>query len=392
MAQANATGREHDLEILNALARELSHSLELERVLETALRTVAELLGLDTGWVWLLDEQDGGPRLAATRNLPPGLMQHADLMLGECYCLATYEAGDLRGAANVNVVWCTRLGKLRDGTNGLQYHASIPLYADERRLGVLNVASRDWRKLSDTDLNLLYTIGALVSLAIERTRLAEREARLAAVEERNRIARDLHDTLAQSLAAIALQLESAHLLAERGDAARAVETIDRTLGLTRSALDDARRSVLELRAPPLEGRGLLAAIRAAATDLRARDARPLEVTIQAAEGSDALPAAIEAGLFNIAREALTNVARHAGTHAASVALERRDDHVELSIADDGVGFDVRSIPADRFGLVGMSERARLLGGALAVSSEPGHGTTIVVEVPLRAGVTPPEAA
>ena len=213
---ASAAGREHDLEILNALAGELSRSLELGRVLETALRTVAELLALDTGWVWLMDDRTGAPRLAATRNLPPGLVEHADLMLGECYCLTTYEAGDLRGAANVNVVWCTRLGKLREGTNGLQYHASIPLYADERRLGVLNVASRDWRKLSDTDLDLLYTIGALVSLAIERTRLVEHEARLAAVEERNRIARDLHDTLAQSLAAIALHLESAQALAERG--------------------------------------------------------------------------------------------------------------------------------------------------------------------------------
>ena len=392
MAQSNATSREHDLEILNALARELSHSLELEHVLETALRTVAELLGLETGWVWLIDEHRPEPRLAATRNLPPGLIEHADLMLGECYCLSTYEAGDLRGAANVNVVWCTRLGKLREGANGLQYHASIPLYADERRLGVLNVASRDWRKLSETDLNLLYTIGALVSLAIERTRLVERESRLAAVEERNRLARDLHDTLAQSLAAIALHLESAHLLAERGDADRARETIERTLGLTRAALDDARRSVLELRAPPLEGRGLLAAIRVTVDGLRDRDGRPLELSVRAADGSDALPAAVETGLFNIAREALTNVARHAGTPAASVTLDRRADRVELRVADAGLGFDVDAVPSDRFGLVGMSERARLLGGTLAVSSERGRGTTIVVDVPLRAGASPSEGS
>src|SRR5919107_3135918 len=291
MARADATGREHDLEILNALARELSHSLELERVLETALRTVAELLGLDTGWVWLMEDGSRTPRLAATRNLPPGLIEHADLMLGECYCLTTYEAGDLRGAANVNVVWCTRLGKLRDGSNDLQYHASIPLYADERRLGVLNVASRDWRALSDTDLDLLYTIGALVSLAIERTRLAEREARLAAVEERNRIARDLHDTLAQSLAAIALQLETAQALAERGNAERAVATIERSLSLTRGALDDARRSVLELRAPPLDGQGLVTAIHAAAAGLRDHEGNALDLAIDGGDNADALPAA-----------------------------------------------------------------------------------------------------
>ena len=385
MAQAR-TDREHDLEILNALARELSHSLALERVLEAALRTVADLLGLDTGWVWLMDERTAEPRLAATRNLPPGLIEHADLMLGECYCLTTYEAGDLRGAANVNVVWCTRLAKLRQGSNDLQYHASIPLYADERRLGVLNVASRDWRKLSDTDLDLLYTIGSLVSLAIERTRLAEREARLAAVEERNRIARDLHDTLAQSLAAIALQLESAHVLAERGEADRAVATIERSLRLTRAALDDARRSVLDLRAPPLEGRGLLAAIRTAAAGLRDGEGHSLDVEIHGHQESDVLPAAIETGLFNIAREALTNVARHARVRGATVALERHTDRVELRVTDEGSGFELAAVPTDRFGLVGMSERARLLGGKLTVSSERGRGTTILVEVPLRVGV------
>jgi two-component system NarL family sensor kinase len=383
MASARELTRDHDLEILNALARDLSHSLDLERVLDTALRTVGELLGLETGWVWLVDEATGEPVLGATRNLPPGLVQHADLMLGECYCLKTYEAGDLRGAANVNVVWCTRLGRLREGSNGLQYHASIPLYADERKLGVLNVASRDWRPLSETDLNLLYTIGALVSLAIERTRLAERGATLAAVEERNRIARDLHDTLAQSLAAIALQLESAQLLAERGDAARAGETIERTLQLTRAALDDARRSVLELRAPPLEGQGLLDAIRAVARDLRGRDGAPIAVSVEGAEGVDALPAAVESGLFHIAREALTNAARHARSSAASVVLERRNGDVELLVADEGVGFDLAAVPPGRFGLLGMSERARLLGGLLRVVTAPGAGTTIAVTVPIR---------
>src|SRR6478672_5460909 len=384
MTSGGASARDHDLEILNALARDLSHSLDLERVLDTALRTVAELLGLEAGWVWLVDDVTGEPHLGATRNLPPGLVQHADLMLGECYCLKTYEAGDLRGAANVNVVWCTRLGRLREGSNGLQYHASIPLYADERKLGVLNVASRDWRPLSETELNLLYTIGALVSLAIERTRLAERGATLAAVEERNRIARDLHDTLAQSLAAIALQLESAKLLTERGDAARAGETIERTLQLTRAALDDARRSVLELRAPPLEGQGLLHAIRVMARELRTRDDEPIVVSVEGVEGSDALPAAVESGLFHIAREALANVARHARTSTATVVFERCGEDVELRVAEEGVGFDVDAVSPGRFGLLGMSERARLLGGLLRVVSEPGAGTTVAVTVPLRA--------
>ena len=169
-----------------------------------------------------------------------------------------------------------------------------------------------------------------------------------------------------------------------------MESIDRSLRLTRSALDEARRSVLELRAPPLEGRGLLAALRDLAESLHDHAGRSLRVEIIGTEASDALPAAVETGLFHVAREALTNVARHAGTSAVSVVLERHDDHVRLSVADEGRGFDVGAVPADRFGLVGMSERARLLGGTFTVSSAPGRGTAIVGEVPLRGHRAPIE--
>src|SRR5207237_1249236 len=107
-----------------------------------------------------------------------------------------------------------------------------------------------------------------------------------------------------------------------------------------------------------------------------RDGAPIAVSVAGAEAADALPAAVESGLFHIAREALANAARHAGTSAAAVVLERRGDDVELRVADEGIGFDVAAIPPGRFGLLGMSERAHLLGGLLRVVSAPGAGTTI----------------
>ena len=182
----------HELSVLNAIARELNRSVNLGETLEFTLSQVAELLDLRTGWIWLLPENSSTPYLAAAQNLPPALANEPRRMDGSgyCYCLDTYKKGDLSGAANVNVLTCSRLKGLVDGTGGLRYHASVPLYAQDKKLGVMNVASPGWRSLSPEDLRLLYTIGDLLSIAVERARLSDRSARLGAAEERNRLARD----------------------------------------------------------------------------------------------------------------------------------------------------------------------------------------------------------
>ena len=207
--------RNRELSILNAIAQALNREVDLNRALQTALAQVAQLLDLDTGWIWLVGDDPRESYLAASQNLPPRLENEPRLMAGDCYCLRTFREGDLEGAANVNVVECSRLYRLVDGTDGLRYHASIPLYApNNKKLGVLNVASTDWRELSPDDLRLLYTLGDMLSIAIERARLFEQSAQVGAVEERNRLAREIHDTIAQGLTAISLQLESAEALME----------------------------------------------------------------------------------------------------------------------------------------------------------------------------------
>src|ERR671921_485573 len=213
--------RNHELSVLNEIARELNRSVELGEALGFTLSQVAELLGLRTAWIWLIDDSSPEPYLAAARNLPPALTDDPRRMDGSgyCYCLDTYKRGDLEGAANVNVLTCSRLDGLVDGTGGLRYHASIPLYAGEKKLGVMNVASPQWRGLSPEDLQLLSTIGDLLAIAVERASLFDRSARLGAVEERNRLAREIHDTLAQGLTATGLQLESAEALLDDESAA-----------------------------------------------------------------------------------------------------------------------------------------------------------------------------
>jgi two-component system NarL family sensor kinase len=366
--------RNRELGILNEIAASLNASVDLHESMRAALSGVAELLGLRTGWVFLLDDA-GEPHLEAAQNLPTGLAREPERMENGCYCLDTYRAGDLGGAANVNVVTCSRLKGLVSGRDGLRYHASIPLYARGRRLGIMNVASPDWRELSPGDLRLLYTVGDLLAIAIERARLYARSAEAGAAEERNRLAREIHDTLAQGLTGIALQIETAEALLDDGaDGARIRAALERALAQTRSSLDEARRSVQELRAAPLEGQSLAEAL----MDLGAGDAR---LRVDVPGEARLLSARAELGIYRIAQEAVANALRHAHATQVRVTLEIAAGSARLTVQDDGAGFDPSTIERGRFGIVGMRERARLLGGSLHIESGPGDGTRIEAEVP-----------
>ena len=386
-AEEPRQGASAELSTLTALAHALSGPADLEVSLEAALATVADALGLETAWVWLLDEA-GGPRLAAARALPSALRDHPDAMHGDCYCLKTFRAGDLRGAANVNVVWCSRLAMLIDDDRGeeigrLQCHASVPLAVADRRLGMMNVASRDWRVLSDAELALLTTAGALVSLAVERSRLETASARAIAAEERNRLAREIHDTLAQGLVALTMQLEVADALAaaEPLDRQRIGAAVTQALSLGRSTLGEARRSVLDLREAPLDGLALGDALRTLAASFHAPSQPAIDVLV-ADDADAALAPAIEIGIYRIAQQALANASRHADATRISVSLTRDNDDLRLRVEDDGSGFDPGRVASDRFGLVGMRERAHLLGGSFAIESAPNAGTIVEARIPV----------
>jgi two-component system, NarL family, sensor kinase len=368
---------------LNSVANALNESVDLTASLSAALSRVAELLDLRTGWVWLLDESSGEPYLAAAQNLPAALEDHPERLEGSCYCLDAYRIGALAGAANIGVVRCSRLNWLREGTNGLRFHASISLYARGAKLGVMNVASSEWRQLSREELQILHTVGDMLGTAVERARLFAKSAEAGAAEERNRLAREIHDTLAQGLAAATLHLETAEALLEAGaEADRIQPVVHQALETTRQNLNDARRSVLDLRATPLQGRTLHDALESLCLELSDTLARGID--FQAVGSTQPLPTTVGVGLYRIAQEALANVTRHAGATSASVRLDARPDRVILTIEDTGRGFDVDEPHPGRFGLTGMSERAKLLGGTLEVESTAGVGTRVRAIVPLTA--------
>jgi signal transduction histidine kinase len=201
---------------------------------------------------------------------------------------------------------------------------------------------------------------------------------LATSRERNRLARELHDTLAHTLSALAVQLEAADALWETApDEAHA--RLSSSLDTTRDGLAETRRALQALRASPLEDLGLALAVQALAESAASRNR--LTVDVRAPETIARLSPPVEQCVYRVAQEALENVARHANAQHVSVELGVQGQRVVLTVADDGQGFDVAAALAeDRFGLRGMRERAELVGGRLDVASASSQGTSVRLTV------------
>ncbi|HEY7064853.1 MAG TPA: GAF domain-containing sensor histidine kinase [Chloroflexota bacterium] len=373
-------GAQAPVGVVAAVAEALNSTADLRQALIRTLTLTAKALELRTGWVWLLDPDGGHYYSAATLNLPPYLQEPVRMTGRPCWCIETFQAGGLT-PRNVDVMECSRLrpavGKTGQ-TLGLRYHASLPLYFQAKPLGIMNVAGPAWRQLTPPELALLSAVAYQVGLAVERARLAEASARLARAEERTRLAREIHDTLAQGLTAITLHLESA-LRHVADDPERARERLERALATAHDSLEDARRSVLDLRTAPLAGQPLPEALAALARGFTADTGVRVDVSTPAPLP---LPLRVEAELYRIAQQALANVRRHAHAHAVAIDLRTTERTVRLQVRDDGTGFDPAAGPAGRHGLLGMRERARLLGGRLRLDTQPGQGTTLRVTVPL----------
>jgi len=382
-ARLRGSSFRHEVRTLNLIAEALDGSLDVEHALEKTLVHAAALLRMQAGWIWLLDPESGRFYNAAVYNLPPYLQEPVQMTGKPCWCIQDLQQGALT-PRNIAVMECSRLRTAvttgsNEATGGLRCHASIPLTSHGAALGVMNVAGPRWRRLTRTELRILSTIAAQVGLAVERARLEREQVRLARLEERARLVRDIHDTLAQGLTAIALHLDGA--LPYLDDApAPARERVQQALRTTRESLDQARQSVLGLRSGRQDGhRPLAQALAALARAMTAETG--VRVHLRAPIGDLASPL-LERELHHIAEEALINVRRHANARHVAITVHRLAHVVALSVRDDGAGFDPSAVGDARYGVIGMHERASLLGGRLRIMAQPGWGTAVRVAVPL----------
>jgi signal transduction histidine kinase len=365
-------------------AEALNSSLEIDSVLQVIVDRATELMQTDLSAIYEWDREANRMHGRIASGISPemvsevadGLSMAPELVariLKRHEPIVVEDMGQPSDLLPAGIVMAAR-------AHGVQAALAAPLIARERLYGYLATYYTSPRRFQDHEVALLSAFAELAATALENARLYSDARRLASVEERNRIAREIHDTLAQGMSGLVLQLQGIDRYL-KSDPELAREELSEAIRLARHNLQEARRSVWELRAGSLEQMPLEEAVRAETDKLRADGM----VTAFEVEGPPIqLGAEAEHNLFRIVQEALTNVRRHSRARQVRVALRYTPGVVELVVEDDGVGFSAsagQGRDGDHFGLMGMRDRARLTGGSFAVETTPGQGTRILVSLP-----------
>jgi signal transduction histidine kinase len=256
----------------------------------------------------------------------------------------------------------------------------VPIVSRNGVIGAFYLTEKEGGdEFDETDQEMIEMLAAHAAIAIENARLYEQSRELSIVEERNRLARELHDAVTQKLFGLVLSAEAAAMLLER-DADEAQEEVRRLQALAQEALDELRSLVFELRPASVEDEGLATALRKHVDVLRRVERR--EIGLELSGNSRGTPE-VEREVLRIAQEALQNALRHARAETIEMRLESDSGRLRLAISDDGVGFEpaAPALRSRRLGLTSMEERAEAIGATLRIESRPGAGTTIELEVP-----------
>lgn len=261
----------------------------------------------------------------------------------------------------------------------------VPMTIAGRLEGAIGLRYTHRRVFQTEEVELARALANQAMLMIRLAELSAQSREAAIIGERNRIARDIHDTLAQGFTGVIVQLEAAEDAARRGLGREAEHHVVMARNLARESLSEARRSVQALRPQPLEEGGLTDALRALFGKLT--EGVLLHVDFKVVGEPRALPAEWEANLFRIAQEVLTNVLRHAQASRMVATIAFTSDEVRLDFVDDGRGFDPTA-RSDGYGLLGMRERVDSMGGQMKVRSSNGCGATVLIRLPLAS----PEAS
>lgn len=374
------TARTRELRALNAIAAVISHADELRAVLQVALDETLAVMGLEAGGVYLLDEGRARLTLAAHKGLDATLVTVIDdLAAGEGFSGEAIARGVPVLAPNLTEdARLTRTAVLESGFHSL---GAFPISAGGRVYGTLFVLAREIREFLPEDVELLTSIGHQIGVAIENARLLEQVQASAAEEERQRLARELHDAVTQTLFSASLIAEVLPRLWEK-DEALARLRLREMRELNRGALAEMRALLLELRPAVLETSPLPELLRQLVEATRGRAQLDIVLTVESVPPPGGLPVDVQIALYRIAQEALNNIVKHAEATKVEVHLAFGAAGVLLDVRDDGKGIDQDVLDGgrrlDSFGLSIMRERAEKIGADLHIERGAERGTTVTV--------------
>ncbi len=276
-----------------------------------------------------------------------------------------------------------RSGELGENLGYVRSWLGVPLMVKERIIGILRVDHELPDQFTQQNAQLVLAFANQAAVAIENARLYEGAQNLAALEERQRLARELHDSVSQALYGIALGARTARTLVDRPetDIDQLTSPLDYVLSLAEAGLAEMRALIFELRPESLESEGLVAALNKRAEAISTR--HQIEVILDLCE-EPSIPLRMKESLYRVAQEALNNIVKHARASHVTVILACLNGKIRMEVIDDGAGFDTGLDYPGHFGLHTMRERVEELGGELLVVSTPQNGTRIFASVPLPA--------
>jgi two-component system sensor histidine kinase DegS len=376
-----------ELEAVNAIALTLTKPYDLEAMLDEALSRVLQVVGglEPKGAIFVLDPWGQVLRLRAHRGMAPRFVeQEQEIPLGECLCGLAAKSGEVLVVHDaLNHPLHTRCPDPEPHS-----HVCVPLKSKERLLGVMDFYLDSARELATADKEMFAAIGRQMGVAIENARLYEnlrfyvRQITRVQEDERKRVARELHDDTAQGLIDLSRRLDDL-AATEEGLSAPATARLELLRQQIEGILQGVRRFSRDLRPSVLDDLGLLPALEGLLDDLEESE---IGTELEISGERRRLSSEVELELFRIVQEALNNVKRHAQASEAVIGVQFGEGRVRVTVRDDGRGFERLGSTSDfvtmgKFGLVGMEERAHLLGGYFAVTAGEAGGVIVIVDVP-----------
>lgn len=380
--EEEVNARTRELAALYCVTAVASASLDLDHVMKESLARILDVMGCEIGSIHLLDETNNILNLAAWQGTPKEVLPEIESMqLGQGVAgrVIAHEGPLSVPAIGSEATAVPAAGRLLAG----HAYVGAPMQAKGKVLGVLSVIGPVGRQFNEDEIALLASIADQVGVAVENAQLYKQAEALAVSEERRRIAREIHDTLAQGFTGINIQLDAVESALEMGKTDQVIERLGHARELANQSLAEARRSVWALRT----GSGLEIGLSKALSDsVRGLTANTgLEISLELQDDMPRIPIELQTDLLRVAQEAVTNVIKHALAKHLLVRLTYESNNIVLEIKDDGRGFIVDNTQDCRgdgggFGLTAMRERLTRHNGELQIESLLEGGTKITATV------------